>query len=85
MKSLFKFITESKFVFGGLLIITVHAHGQNIFQSNGNVGIGITTPVAKLHVFNATQANIWTVGGSQDSSIANRQSHKFTFKVSFQN
>jgi hypothetical protein len=39
-----------KIIFSATLLITSFSYGQNVFPSNGNVGIGTNTPATKLDV-----------------------------------
>ena len=41
--------------------VVINANGDSYFNG-GNVGIGITTPNAKLHVSNGSTGEVWTTG-----------------------
>src|SRR6185369_10359542 len=54
---------------GGILISDSYSYanpGKNDLIVKGNVGIGITTPQAKLHVLGQTRTNVLQVDGGAD-------------------
>jgi hypothetical protein len=53
----------------GLVLFVTALYAQNKIESTGNVGIGTTSPVALLHLYNATNPYIKVEGGGNYSYL----------------